>query len=56
MSDASIAIDKLRHIEDLWENLKRTKTGTPEYAALIKEIAALSTEYQGLVEGTKNLE
>jgi hypothetical protein len=35
MSESSIAIDKLEHIEELWEKLKGAKANTPEYAALI---------------------
>ena len=50
MTEASIAIEKLRHIEELWEKLKGTKTNTPEYKALISEIGALSIEYQRLVD------
>lgn len=50
MTEASIAIDKLRRIEELWEKLKGAKTNTLEYKALIKEIGALSIEYQKLVE------
>jgi len=53
MTNASIAIDKLRRIEELWEKLKGAKTNTPEYKALIKEIGALSIEYQKLVDATE---
>jgi hypothetical protein len=50
MTEASAAIDKLRRIEELWEKLKITKTHTPEYHALIKEIRVQSIEYQKLAE------
>ena len=56
MSDASIAIDKLKRIEELWEKLKGIKTNSPEYGTLVKQIAALSAEYQKIVEATKALE
>jgi hypothetical protein len=53
VSEASVAIDKLRHIEELWEKLKPVKPNTPEYASLIKQIGALSMEYQRLAEAAK---
>jgi hypothetical protein len=53
VTEAAIAIAKLRRIEELWENLKGLKSNTPEYKALIKEIGALSAEYQKLVEAMK---
>jgi hypothetical protein len=53
MSEPNVAIDKLRHIEELWEQLKGFKTNTPEYTALIKQIGVLSIEYQKLVEHAK---
>ena len=55
MTDEVVAIDKLRRIEDLWEQLKVAKTSTAEYETLIKEIRVLSTEYQKLVEAVKKL-
>jgi hypothetical protein len=54
MKDVTIAIEKLRHIEELWEKLKEAKSNTPEYRALVKEIGVLSMEYQTLVEAAKN--
>ena len=56
MSDANVAIGKLRHIEDLWEKLKAVKSNTPDYAALIKQIGLLSMEYQTLAEAAKKPE
>jgi len=50
VTDASIAIEILRRIKELWEKLKGAKTNTLEYNALIKEIGILSVEYQKLVD------
>ena len=54
MTEANVALDKLRRIQQSWEKLKVFKTNTPVYRALIKEIAVLSREYQTLVESAKN--
>jgi len=54
MPEANVAINKLRLIEESWEKLKGFKHSTPEYRALIKEIAVLSCEYQTLVESARN--
>lgn len=56
MSEANVAINKLRRIEESWEKLKGFKTNTSEYRELIKDIAVLSTEYQALIEAAKNQE
>jgi hypothetical protein len=53
VSEASIAIDKLRHIEELWEKLKAVKPNTVPYSALIQQIGVLSKEYQHLAEAAK---
>lgn len=53
MSDASIAIDKLKRIEESWEKLKGIKTNAPEYSPMIEQIAVLSADYQKLVEAAK---
>jgi hypothetical protein len=50
MTEVITAIEKLRRIEELWEKLKGVKRNTLEYAALTKQIGALSAEYQDLVE------
>ena len=50
MIESSVAIVKLRNIEELWEKLKGSKTNTPEYTTLITRIGTLSNEYQTLVE------
>jgi hypothetical protein len=56
VSEANVAIDKLQHIEELWEKLKAVKHNTPEYAALIKQIGVLSMEYQHLAEAARKPE
>jgi hypothetical protein len=53
VSEANVAIDKLRHIEELWERLKAAKPKTPEYAVLMSQIGVLSMEYQRLAEAAK---
>ena len=53
---ASEAIEKLTHIEQLWEQLRGAKTNTPEYKRLVNEIGVLSMEYQKLAEEGKKLE
>lgn len=45
MNAVELAADKLRHINQLWEKLRGTKTDTPEYKRLINEIGVLSMEY-----------
>jgi hypothetical protein len=56
VSESSVAIDKLQHIEELWEKLKPVKPHTPEYTLLVKQIGVLSREYQQLAEAAKKLE
>jgi hypothetical protein len=53
---ANEAIEKLTQIEHLWEQLRSTRSHTPEYKKLVKEIGVLSMEYQKLVEAGKKLE
>jgi hypothetical protein len=53
---ANEAIEKLTHIEQLWEQLGSTKANTPEYKKLVNEIGVLSMEYQKLVEAGRKLE
>jgi len=48
MDKSSQSLDKLRRIRGLWAELERTKSGSPEYAALMEKIRALSAEYRGL--------
>ncbi|HEY4837547.1 MAG TPA: hypothetical protein VIH72_03005 [Candidatus Acidoferrales bacterium] len=53
---ANEAIEKLTRIEQLWEQLRSTKTDTPEYKRLVNEIGVLSMEYQKLAEAGRKLE
>jgi hypothetical protein len=53
---ANEAIEKLARIERLWEQLRTTKTDTPEYKRLVNEIGVLSMEYQKLAEAGRKLE
>jgi hypothetical protein len=53
---ANEAIEKLARIERLWEQLRGTKTDTPEYKRLVNEIGVLSMEYQKLAEAGRKLE
>jgi hypothetical protein len=50
------AIEKLTRIEQLWEQLRSTRTDTPEYKRLVNEIGVLSMEYQKLAEAARKLE
>jgi hypothetical protein len=56
MDEAKLAIDKLQRIQKLWTELGRTKSDAPEYGTIMKEIRALSAEYQTLVEAAKKRE
>jgi len=53
---ANEAIEKLTRIEQLWEQLKSTRTNAPEYKRLVNEIGVLSMEYQKLAEAGRKLE
>jgi hypothetical protein len=50
MNDANPAIDKLQRIQQLWAELGRTKLNGSEYRDIMKNIRALSAEYQALVD------
>lgn len=43
-------LDKLASIQRLWIELRNMKMDTPEYERIIKQIGALSAEYQKLVD------
>ncbi|GAC1641142.1 MAG: hypothetical protein NVS9B14_22780 [Candidatus Acidiferrum sp.] len=45
--------DALQRIHLLWKKLEETKPDTPEYAALMKQIRALSDEYRSLIDVPK---
>jgi hypothetical protein len=53
MDEAKLAIDKLQRIQQLWTQLGRTKSDAPEYGTIMKEIRALSAEYQNLINPKK---
>jgi hypothetical protein len=42
--------DILERIRALWKQLRETRRGTSEYEALLKQIRALSAEYQALID------
>ena len=56
MSAAAVSIDKRRRIESLWKRLRRTKTHTPDYEAILREIRALSMECDKISVAPENLE
>ena len=56
MNGASLAIEKLRRIEKLWEQLRATKTNTVEYKTIVKQIGVLSMEYQKIAEAAEKPE
>lgn len=49
MDKAVLAREKLRRIHELWDELERTRLGTPEYETLMKKIRALVSAYRALV-------
>jgi hypothetical protein len=53
MNDTSVAIAKLQRIQELWRELGRTKSNSPAFETLMKEIRVLSTEYQKIVDAAK---
>ena len=48
MSQSREAVDKLNRIQELWEELGQTKASDPKCEKLMKEIRAISEEYQAL--------
>jgi hypothetical protein len=48
------ALEKLERIQNLWEELGRTKVSDPEYETLMKKIRALSAEYQALIDSPRS--
>ena len=48
-------LDKLASIQKLWIKLRDTKMDNPEHEEIIKQIGALSAEYQALVDQAINL-
>lgn len=53
MKETSAAIDRLKQIQQLWMELGRTKSNTPEYETLMKKIRIQSAEYQALIDAPK---
>ncbi len=50
MDKAKSALEKLRRIQELWLALERIGPNAPEYAGLVKQIHAMSSDYQTLIE------
>jgi hypothetical protein len=50
MSEADLAVDKLRRIQQLWTELGRTKLNAPEYQTVLARIRILSAEYQAILD------
>jgi len=48
-NETDAAIEKVKRIQQLWQELGRTKTSTPEYEILLKKIRTLSAEYEALL-------
>jgi hypothetical protein len=46
--EANPAVEILKRIQRLWDELGRTKLKTPEYEALLEKIRTLSAEYTKL--------
>ena len=44
----------LERIKALWQQLERTKPGSPEYKAIAKQIRAESDAYNALIEAEKS--
>jgi hypothetical protein len=55
-NETNAAVEKLRRIQQLWQELGRTKTSSPEYEVLLKKIRTLSAEYEALLPDPKKLE
>jgi hypothetical protein len=53
MNETKAAIEKLQRIQELWRELGRTASSSPEYQPLIAQIRVLSAEYQTLVDAVK---
>jgi hypothetical protein len=50
MNEMNAAIDKLKHIQQLWMELGPTKSNAPEYETLRAKIRAKSAKYQALID------
>jgi hypothetical protein len=52
VNETNPAFNKLKRVQELWEELGRTKVNSAEYQDIMKNIRALSAEYQSLVEAS----
>jgi hypothetical protein len=50
VNETNPAFNKLKRVQQLWEELGRTKLNSAEYQDIMKNIRALSAEYQSLVD------
>jgi hypothetical protein len=50
MNDADTALAKLQSIQQLWVDLKQTRSNTPEHGRLMGKNRILSVEYQALID------
>jgi hypothetical protein len=53
MNELDALLDKLQRIQQLWVEVGRTKSDTPEYKTLMDKLRVLSAEYQALVDSAK---
>ena len=53
MNETKVAVEQLQRIQELWRELGRTESSSPEYQPLIAQIRVLSAEYQALVDSVK---
>jgi hypothetical protein len=53
--ETKASANKLERIRKIWEELARTRPGTPEYHAIMENIRTLSAEYRVLVGASKKL-
>jgi hypothetical protein len=52
VNETNPAFNKLKRVQQLWEELGRTKLNSAEYQDIMKNIRALSAEYQLLVDAS----
>lgn len=50
MNDTNAAIEMLKRIQQPWAELGRATLNSPEYPDIMKQIRALSADYQSLVD------
>jgi hypothetical protein len=54
MNETNATIEKLKHIQQLWIELGRTKLNTAGHETLMAKIRLRSAEYQALIDAQKN--